>query len=508
MTDETIAGEATADEQQDRFTRRIAVLLALLAVLAGAINVVETNASTNEARFARETGRRSVQAMAAQVEASTVATLDASLRAEHDALAERPGVRAGAGPAADAAVDASSLDVGPGLAAEESAAAQIEATRLRLERDVLTESRITWNARASQYGTVLTVLAIALFLVGFSLVVSRTVRLPVFTPGLALAGACALWAGWIYAKPIPSTESTAVTDAAAGTVALEHGEPDAALAAFDAAVTADGRYAVARSGRAAARFVAANPDYLSTNAVVDRSPEVLEPAIEDAETAVELDDLDSHLPLTLLGVLEFEAGDYESAAQHLEQALTLDERLPDVWFIKATAELALGDTTDAEAALDRGLALLDAALPTPATRAYAATLLSALERIDGPDVRAGVAEFRDRVVAIETDFVLGPDANEQLTQGPAEITIADGPDLQVQLAADDALGSLAVIAYQRPATTARWSQPPAWVHFVLSDADAAVITFERPTCDPAEIRVDVHRGGDRVSSQVAQLDRC
>ncbi len=507
MTDQAIADEPMTDEQQDRFTRRIAVLLALLAVLAGAINVLETNASTNEARFARETGRRGVQAMAAQVEANTVGTLDAALAAERAALAERPGVNAGAAPGVGRAIDLSSLEAGVRLAAEESDGAQVEATRLRLERDVLTESRITWNARASQYGTVLTVLAIALFLVGFSLVVSRTVRVPVFTPGLVLAGACALWAGWIYLKPIPFTESVAVAEAAIGTVALEHGEPVEALVAFEAAVAADDGYAVARSGRAAARFVVANPDYLATNMVVDRSPEVLGPAMEDAAIAVELDDLDSHLPWALLGVLAFEAGDHESATEHLATAVALDERLPDVWFTKAAAELATGDTTAAEISLDRGLALLDDALPTPATRAHAATLLSALERIDGDETRAEVAAFRDRIVAIESELVLGPDAGGQTT-APVEVAVHGGPQVRVELASEAGVDGIAVVAYRRPTSDDRWSQPPDWAHFVTGDGETVDLALQRPACEPTQLRVDVHRGGALLSSQMAELDRC
>lgn len=195
--------EASDDDENDddaRYKRGVAVTLAVLAVLGAWVAVLQTNASTNESSTTRQATRLAAQAQSASViEKGGVAAVD-QVAAEIDILADRPGLTTDPELAADLGV---TLD--PERATQRVEAAreavlnslsdergelfdlQEEARRLALTQDQTVSERITWNARASQYDTVLTVLGVSLFLIGFTAVVGRILRPPLAVPGLLLA---------------------------------------------------------------------------------------------------------------------------------------------------------------------------------------------------------------------------------------------------------------------------------------------------------------------------------
>lgn len=274
-------GEAPDGDEvvESRYRRRVGITLALLAILGASIGLLQTAASSNESAKAREATRLAVEAQTAQVLAEG---LDASVRdafAQVESFESRPVFSR-----SQNLGEALGLSPDPDLAAQRLATAQqsLEQSftgRLDLEalgrtaaatelfQKAAVAERIEWNAKASQYETVLTVLAIAVFLVGFTLVLGRKLRPPIAVPGALLALYCLGWAVVIYSHPIPSVDDDAVKQTAAGEVALQRIEGAEAVADFDAALEADPGYVPALSGRALARVVEDNPDLLETLAV-------------------------------------------------------------------------------------------------------------------------------------------------------------------------------------------------------------------------------------------------
>ena len=115
----------------------------------------------------------------------------------------------------------------------------------------------------------LAVLAAALFLVGFGLVVEGSIRGVTYALGLAIASFVVVWGAWIYHLPIPSTPENAITAAAQGAVLTSDGDYRGAVAAYDRAIAAHEDFATAYTGRARASLLAANPDYPLTRAFTD-----------------------------------------------------------------------------------------------------------------------------------------------------------------------------------------------------------------------------------------------
>ena len=137
---------------------------------------------SEESTTARETTRTAVRAMSANVATSTLLGVRSEVQAEHDFLPFRRPLDDGA----PSLTDAAGLTAQPGsvssavqaaqqapheAATQRTGSAQLEAERQVLKQQALATTRVTWNTRSTQYTTVLAVLAAALFLVGFGLVV-------------------------------------------------------------------------------------------------------------------------------------------------------------------------------------------------------------------------------------------------------------------------------------------------------------------------------------------------
>ena len=138
---------------------------------------------------------------------------------------------------------------------------EVDAQRLTLKQRALATTRIAWNDRSTQYTTVIAVLAVALFLVGFALVAGGPVRRVSYGIGVAGGLFAAVWAVWIYLLPIPSTPDAAIAAAARGVALSSHGDYRTAVEQFDKALEADDALAIAHAGRSRARLLLANPDY-------------------------------------------------------------------------------------------------------------------------------------------------------------------------------------------------------------------------------------------------------
>ncbi|MEL6891731.1 MAG: hypothetical protein AAFP84_09055, partial [Actinomycetota bacterium] len=369
------------DETTSHFKKSVAMLLAALAILGAAIAVLETFASTSESRAARETTRTAVSGLAAQVDANALQRVSAELAATPE-LRER--------------------------AQAETAALRLEATAQDLRRSALTETRIGWNSRASQFGTVVTVLAIAVFLAGFALVVHTRIRIPVLVPGIVLGLVCAGWAVHIHLRGVPETADASIDATATGLMAMERGDYAGARASFDDAIRFDDDYAPAYEGRGVSTFLDANPDFFVVGSVLDNSEPVRDSAQADLQRALDVGPDHNVFAQTLIGVLDLYGPEPASATSALDQALRLDPSAPELWFAHAAANTADGRTDAAESSLESGLALLDQRRPSDSTRQLAAEALTSFEwvRVFGADPESA-SRFARRIVELEASFVAG-----------------------------------------------------------------------------------------------------
>jgi len=505
--------EPSASVTSDRLTPKIALTLACLVVLGAGIAILQVDASIKESNTARETTRVAVQAMRANVVATTVAGLEPQLEAERDFLPFRRPFGTGTATLAAAAglSPATAVEQIPDLGVDQlRRRLAFDAERLSLKQRAMATTRVTWNDRSTQYTTVIAVLAVALFLVGFGLVVEGSIRRSAYALGVGIGLFAAGWAAWFYFLPIPSTPDPAIEGTARGTVLTETANYAAAITAFDRALDADDGYAPAYVGRSRARLLAANPDYPTTRAVTDASGRAVDAAVEDSQRALELDDrvLVAHV---LLALTSFYAGAYDDSVAAADDAIELNARVPDLWLLRSAGQLARGDAEDATASLERALVLLRDTVPSQQTRLLASTYLSYLAWIERHDEAAArdAARLRDRLVALETRFTLDRDALPIRAPATGSATVqqlrfTDGK-LELELTWRDLPEgtALSVLGYERQRRDGAWSQPAQLALFAdVSGRGRRAISLPLDrACAPVDVRVDLYLDGARVDTQ-------
>ncbi len=516
VTDEAKAGERDGvEEVSDPLKPKIAVTLAVVVVIAGMLAVLQTQAGANESTTARETTRTAVRAMSANVATSTLLGVRSVVQAERDFLPFRRPLDAGApGLAAAAGLTAQPDSVRKDLQAaqrlptkqllSELGPLQLDAERQVLKQQALATTRVTWNTRSTQYTTVLAVLAAALFLVGFGLVVEGSIRRVTYGFGLAIAAFVVVWGAWIYHLPIPSTPDAAITAAAQGAVLTSDGDYRGAVAAYDRAIAAHEDFATAYTGRARSRLLAANPDYPVTRAFADSDGSQTAAAVADAERALELGGPRDLLGESLVALVDFYRGDYEQAVSSADAAIEINPDVPDVWLLKSAAQLALADSSGADASLTKALRLLDGSDPSQRTRLLAASYLSYLASVTHKrPARAPQAQhLADRVVATETAFTLGRKLPGAL---PAtgriridDLRFANGRlGLVIRWQGLPEATALGAVAYERPLAHGAWTQPADLALFATIEGNGMrriSVPLSR-VCEPTAVRADIYLNG-------------
>ncbi len=499
---------------RDRLKRNIALTLAALIVVGSGIAILQVDASANESNTARQTTRVAVQALRANVVADTVSGLQPVLAAERDFLAFRRPLAAGEPSLAEAAGRPRPAHAEGSLRVAQQAVPdlavgkllpvlQTGAQTLTLQQRALATTRITWNDRSTQYTTVIAVLAVAIFLVGFGLVVEGSVRPATYALGAAVGIFAAGWTVWIYRLPIPSTPQSAIEAAARGAVLSTDGNYAAALASYSRALAVDRKYAPAYSGRARARLLAANPDYATTRAVTDTSVGTFGRAEIDARRALALDRRDI-LGTALVAVMSFYRGDYRNAISAADEGLGINPKVPDLWLLKSAAQAAEGDRSGATGSLNRALAVLRGAAPSQRTRLLASSYLSYLAWVERyvPAEAGAARELADRVVSIETAFTLGRASRARPPKQGAvsvrRLRFAGGRlMMQLRWVGLPAGTALSGIGYERPLSRGAWTQPADLALFatVAGSGRRNISVPLRRACKPTGVRVDVYLNG-------------
>lgn len=511
------------NQAEERYRRRIGIVLALLAILGAWMAILATDASTKESTATREATRQAVQAQRAKVLADGASATSRQIDAELETLLSTPvmadpvGLGATLGFTVDperAATTAeeseryveTSIEGGDDIIRElsETAAA------LALEQATTVEARIAWNAKASQYETVLTTLAIAVFLVGFTLVIGRRLRPPVAIPGVLLAIYCIGWAGVIHSHPVPHVEADAVAATAAGQVAMEEGRPGDAVGDFTTALEIEPEYLPALSGQALATLVLANPDLTETMAVTDTSSSAIDPAVADLETATDNGGLENSTVMSIDALTLTLAGRWDAASTALGNAIELNPEGAELYLWRAAVEVALGNIDDSEKWLAEAQERFHN-LDLDRQQALVGQYMTVLEivAVDEPSQTAKIQEMSELVVGVITAEYTGrPIDPDEESQGTVEILEARFADDKTTVLVDtDGVSDgadVAIVGYERPAPDANWVQPSELLYFGPPPSGDQATELDTPRhCVAVEYRFDLYVEGKLVDSATA-----
>lgn len=506
--------------------RWIAVTLAAIALLGAGIGILQTYASVNEANTARETTRTAVGALRAGVVDGQARALETDILAEQGAFARQQAFfvrQAQAQGASAPPLDLEQLEslVGPGgdlpSARTEQAVRRLafEAERRALQQSALAETRVTYNDRSTQYTTTITVLAVALFLVGFSSVLRGRRQLAFYIMGVVVALGTLGWAVYINSLPVPKTAAEAIEATARGTVEGEEGRLEAALAALDDAIEIDDDYAAPYSVRALVRARGANPDIGTTGAVTSGIEPLLD-AVADARRALELGGDRDFLAFGLLATLAFYAEDYDASIAAADDASAINGSIPDILLLKSAAQLGVGDVDGSRETLDEALALLSGSDPTERTRGIVAQYVTYLEAIAAaqPERADIVAESEAGLIRRETAFNLDQEVSGEAPQTGSVavegLRFEDGR-LRLRLEWSDLPPDTAftAIGFERPQPDGPWVQPTDVATFRNLTGDGRDVVNEplERACTPTEVRVDVYLNGELAESATGPGER-
>ncbi|MBK7167650.1 MAG: hypothetical protein IPH81_21015 [Candidatus Microthrix sp.] len=217
----------------------------------------------------------------------------------------------------------------------------------------------------------------ALFLVGFTLVLNRRTRPPVLVPGLILAVYVAGWALWIHAKTFRARRRRRSTPRPLGPPTLHSASTTRPLrrSTGPSLPTRLRR----RLQRPLGRLVPHHEPRLPRDAGGHRRqhPEA-DQAQADAETAVSLSNEQDFTSLFLSGLYRFYDDDFDWSARRMRQALEVNDRAPEAYLSLAAAELARGNTDEAVDRTAAGVKLLGPAEDSAEARQLAADLFTLL----------------------------------------------------------------------------------------------------------------------------------
>lgn len=266
--------ESTAST--DRFKRRVAVVMALLAALVAVIAFLQSDAGSHDNRANRDSKRYATEALGRKVSGQARVNFDYNAAYQNwyelDLLANSADRREDAAAALrfrtvrDKLVPLSPLLAQPYFDVDTGQidVARYEADTYLVEITALTERFVAasnvkdaWDAKANTYIVHLTLLAVALFMFGLAITISTSVTRKVFVGTGSLAAIVAVvWAGATLLQPVVDrrNQGSAIDAYARGYGLLHQARYTQAIDAFDGALNAAPDYGSAYAQRAEAQF--------------------------------------------------------------------------------------------------------------------------------------------------------------------------------------------------------------------------------------------------------------
>jgi tetratricopeptide (TPR) repeat protein len=311
-------------------------------------------------------------------------------------------------------------DTGYSNLSDYHAAVNLVTTTMLLEERTFTVARANvWNGKADGYVTVLTLLAVSLFLYGLSTTIKGGMRFMFAIVGVFLVGAAVLWMVQLTFSPVPVVPQEAIVQYARGEGFYWGGHTDEAKAAYNAALQAYPEYGSAWKAQAGL--------YLDAGEYAD--------AAKDYEQAIAYgqDDIGTYWDL---GWTYYLAGDYQASLEASRQALDMDPNLFPVRMNVATALLASGQTETAMQEYEQGLLIAaspSTAMPASWSHLYLRETVNDLERlIHTLDGQTGFYQSPDlRNVADRTTLRAAAErARKRIKEGIVALETTGSPQVQ------------------------------------------------------------------------------
>ena len=373
------------DEAAEPFKRRLAVVVVLITLFGAIVAYLQTVESNKEDNAARNAAISAVSGLGAQVDASARFASASRVLSQSDVLLQRQAINAGranqsaSGSAESfeyaaaaerlAAVRAAIAAASPLTRPREADEDPIDPVALaasfeegpdvaRLRQTVEATLANDHGGKADTFVAILTVLAVALFLIGLSLTVQGTARYALALPGCVIAGVCLLWSLTVATRHVASVSDLAIRQTAEGQRLTTAENFDGAIAAFSTAIDDSPDFAAAYARRGEAQFLQGSPQLGQTQFISVTSETALRQAIRDMKEAVDRGADGDISTVADLGFFLFLDGEFGQAADFSEQALELNDQLPEVWFNLAVARVGQGDRDGAEEAYRQGKLIL------------------------------------------------------------------------------------------------------------------------------------------------------
>ncbi|MBV1856013.1 tetratricopeptide repeat protein [Catellatospora tritici] len=418
--------DAEFDHELDTaFKRRLAVSVALIALLGGLVGFAAADAGARQATVGREAQRSSVLALADQnsaqdafyedaanyMEVSTIARrgdiaeITAELLGDPKAAADAKTWRAAATKVTDVSkvlTDAAyerrhdrlwdELMEGPNTATLRQQAAQLHAG--------------AWGDKSDLYIAVVTLLAVALTLLGLALTVAPGVRRYLIWPAVVIVTACTATSVVVAVQPADRVPEAAIAAVIAGDHAAARRDFVQAVADYSRAIAAYGDYTIAYQRRAQARQLADSPEGQSSTFVFSASSkQAREAAAADLLHAIDLGG-DDFATTAGLGAIYFHLEDYRRSEDYSRQAIARNANLPIPWINLTLALLGQRREGAATDTLRRGLEVTRARPYLEERRETFASMRATLETLAGqqPDLEPAVRRLQAMTVASQAEM--------------------------------------------------------------------------------------------------------
>lgn len=369
------APDLDVDEEASRFRRLVAVAVVLITLFGAIIAYAQAVESNDEDIAARDAQREAIEGLGDQVDSSAALAADLRIGSSVDAVIQRQALAAAQVAAIDgdadtdvalaarerlAAVGAAVADLTPIDPADgttvsaDIAEENTRPDRARLRQSVDADGANDHGGKADTYVAILTVLAVALFLLGLSLTVEGRSRFVLVVPGLAIALVCVGWAVTVYDGKVTRVSVSAIANAAEGQRLQTTGDLAGAIREYTQAIVDSPDFAAAYARRASARFLQGSPQSGQTAFLSITSDAALEDALDDLDAALARGANTDVITVSDAGFFRFLNGDYEQSIDLTSDAIALNSSLAQLYFNLGVAHVALGERADAVDAYEEG----------------------------------------------------------------------------------------------------------------------------------------------------------
>lgn len=215
-----------------------------------------------------------------------------------------------------------------------------------LRADAQRETATAWSAKADRYILGITLLAVALSLLGLSLTLARRIRILVLVPAVVIT---LFAAGVSVAAAVQRpavTSDAAVRALAEGDKQMSLRKYDEAIKSYSEAIRLRGDYPLAYRARATAADVADSPE-LNTYTFTLADEESRTQSIADLDRALDLNPVPDYMSLVNQGANLFHVRRYAESEELTRRALASNDRLPLPWANLALVQAAQGREAEA-----------------------------------------------------------------------------------------------------------------------------------------------------------------